>query len=234
MMKNKQHKRTTVLNAQLDPDMKFKVTESYKVARTNLAFSVIKQGCKKIIVTSSLAGEGKSTTAVNVAISLAQQVDVKVLLIDCDLRKPQVSRFFSLKNAPGLTDYLGKMSTLKDIAHRIENENLTVICSGTMVPNPSELLASEAMGNLLKTMEDQYDYIIVDTPPINVVIDALPLMKITDGVVIVVREGSSTHPELARTIEKLGRVDAKILGIILNGAKMESKDNYKYHYERYE
>lgn len=233
-MKNQQRKRTTVLSAQLDPDMKFKVTESYKVARTNLAFSVLKQGCKKIIITSSLAGEGKSTTAVNVAISLAQQVDVKVLLIDCDLRKPQVNRFFSLKNAPGLTDYLGKISELKDILHRVEGDNLTVICSGTIVPNPSELLASEAMSELLKAMEERYDYIIIDTPPINVVIDALPLVKITDGVVIVVKEGSSTHPELTRTIEKLERVDAKILGIVLNGAKMESKDNYKYHYERYE
>lgn len=233
-MKNQQRKRTTVLNTQLDPDTKFKVTESYKVARTNLSFSILKDGCKKIVITSSLAGEGKSTTAVNVAISLAQQVDVKVLLIDCDLRKPQVSRFFSLKNSPGLTDYLGKMAALQDISHRIEEDNLTVICSGTMVPNPSELLASAAMEGLLNSLEKYYDYIILDTPPINVVIDALPLMKITDGVVLVVKEGSSTHPELAKTIEKLERVDAKILGIILNGAKMESKDNYKYHYERYE
>lgn len=233
-MKKQHQKRTTVLNTQMDPDMKFKVTEAYKVARTNLAFSLLKQGCKKIVITSSLASEGKSTSAVNVAISLAQQVNVKVLLIDSDLRKPQVNRFFNLKNAPGLTNYLGDMCGLKDIVHNVEGSNLSVICSGTIVPNPSELLASDAMAELLQIMEKDYNYIIIDTPPINVVIDALPLIKITDGVVIVVKEGSSTHPELSKTIEKLKRVDAKILGIILNGAKMESKDNYKYHYERYE
>lgn len=233
-MKRLQTKRATVLDVQMDPEMKFRVTESYKVARTNLAFSVLKQGCKKIVVTSSLAGEGKSTSAVNIAISLAQQMNVRVLLIDCDLRKPQVNHFFDLKNVPGLTDYLGKLCGKEDIIHRIENETLSVICSGTIVPNPSELLASEAMKEFLESMEDDYDYIIIDTSPINVVIDALPLMKLTDGAAIVVKEGVSTHIELGKTIEKLERVEAKILGIVLNNAKIESKSNYKYSYKYYE
>ncbi|NLJ32206.1 MAG: CpsD/CapB family tyrosine-protein kinase [Clostridiales bacterium] len=233
-MKKQHLKRTTVLNSQMDPDMKFKVTESYKVARTNLSFSVVKKGCKKIVFTSSLTGEGKSTTSVNVAISLSQQVNVKVLLIDADLRKPKVNRFFNLKSTPGLTNYLGGMNTLEDVVQPTESPNLSVICSGTIVPNPSELLSSEQMAALLARAEKDYDYIIIDTPPINIVIDALPLIKLCDGVVIVVKENSSTHPELRKTVETLERAGAKILGIILNGARMEAKDNYKYRYERYE
>lgn len=233
-MKSKHQKRFTVLNTQMNPDKKFQVMESYKVARTNLAFSLIKQGCKKIVITSSLAKEGKSTSAVNISISLALQVNVKVLLIDSDLRKPKINSFFNLENAPGLTNYLANMCELKDIIQPTETSNLSVICSGISVPNPSEILASEAMANLLKALEQDYDYIILDTPPINIVIDALALTKIIDGVVIVVQEGFSTHPELVKTIETLQRVDAKILGIILNGTKMETKDNYKYQYERYE
>lgn len=233
-MKKQQSKRTTVLDVQMNPEMKFKLTESYKVARTNIAFSVLKQECKKIVVISSLAGEGKSTSAVNIAISLAQQMNVRVLLIDCDLRKPQVNRFFDLKNVPGLTDYLGRLCEKKDIIHTIENETLSVICCGTMVPNPSELLASDAMKEFLQSMEEEYDYIIIDTSPINVVIDALPLMKLTDGAAIVVKEGVSTHIELSKTIDKLKMADAKILGIILNNAKLQSKSNYKYSYTYYE
>ncbi len=232
-MKSQHQKRATVFNTQMNPDIKFQVMESYKVARTNLAFSLIKRGCKKIVITSSLAKEGKSTSAVNIAISLSLQVNVKVLLIDSDLRKPKINNFFNLENTPGLTNYLGSMCELKDIIQPTETPNLFVICSGISVPNPSELLASESMEDLLKALEQDYDYIILDTSPINIVIDALALAKITDGAVIVVQEGFSTYPELAKTIEKLERVDAKILGIILNGTKLETKDNYKYQYERY-
>ncbi len=230
-MKKRYQKRNTVLNTQMDPDMKFQVTESYKVARTNLSFSVLKEGCKKIVFTSSLTGEGKSTSSVNIAISLAQQVDVKVLLIDADLRKPKINHFFNLENTTGLTNYLGRMCELTDIIQPTEHSNLSVICSGITVPNPSEILASTAMADLLKILENDYDYIIMDTSPINIVIDALALARISDGVVIIVQAGVSTHPELVKTIETLERVGIKILGFILNGTKMETKENYKYHYE---
>ena len=233
-MKGKHQKRNTVQNTPMNPDIKFQVTEAYKAARTNLAFTVLKQGCKKIVFTSSISREGKSTSAVNIAISLSQQINVKVLLIDSDLRKPKINSFFNLENVPGLTNYLGNMCGLTDVIQSTEIPNLSVICGGVIVPNPSELLASEAMENLLHTSENDYDYIILDTSPINIVIDALTLVRITDGVVIVVKEGFSTHRELAKTIETLGRVNAKILGIILNGTKIESKDNSTYHYECYE
>lgn len=233
-MEQKHSKRTTVLNSKMDSDMKFKVTEAYKVARTSLSFSLIKSECKKIVFTSSLAGEGKSTTSVNTAISLAQQVNTKVLLIDCDLRKPKVNRFFNMKSTPGLTNCLSGMNKLEEIIKETESPNLQVITSGASVPNPSELLASEQMEAIVEKLEQKYDYIIFDTPPINAVVDALSLLKLIDGFVIVVKEGSSTQPEFKKTVETLGRANAKILGVILNGAHQETKDYYKYHYERYE
>lgn len=230
-MAQKFTKRTTVLNSQMNPDMKFKVNEAYKVARTNLSFSLIKEGCKKMIFTSSLAGEGKSTTSVNVAITLAQQVNTKVLIIDCDLRKPKVNRFFNLDNTPGLTNFLGGMNHLEEIVQKTECPDLDAITCGAAVPNPSELLSSVAMASLIKKMEEKYDYIIIDTPPINVVIDALALAGSADGFVIVVKQGYSTKPQLRKTVETLEHANAKILGIIINGVQQESKNDYKYHYE---
>ncbi len=232
MDKHRMRPMPFVLDSNTDSDLKFKITESYKVVRTNIAFSLLKEGCKKIVVSSSLSGEGKTTTSVNVAISLAQ-MDVKVLLIDADLRKPKVNHFFNLSNTPGLTNYLGNMSDISKMIHTTKHDNLSVICAGITVPNPSELLASDRMVNFLKEMEARFDYIVIDTPPLNVVVDALPLIKLSDGVILVVREGSSTYPELNRTIKGLEMVDAKILGFILNGSKVEQKGSYRYRYEKY-
>lgn len=215
----------------MDFDLRFKVTEAYKAARTNIAFSLLKQGCKEIVISSSLFGEGKTTTAVNVAISLAQ-MNVKVLLVDTDLRKPQINLFFNLSNTPGLTDYLGNMSEISEIIHTSQYENLSVLCAGIAVPNPSELLASSRMAYFLKEMEKHFDYIVMDTPPLNVVVDAVPLIKLSDGVILVVREGSSTYPELNRTIRELEMVGAKILGFILNDSKARQPGGSQYHYEK--
>lgn len=230
----KHRMKTSVLNTQMDPDMEFKVSEAYKAARMNLFFSLVKDGCRKIIFTSSLSGEGKSTTAVNMAITLAQQVSTKVLLIDCDLRKPKVNRFFNIPSSPGLTNFLGGMQGVESVVRETESPNLNVVTSGVIVPNPSELLSSSGMEAFVRQMEAKYDYILFDTPPVNVVVDALSLTGIADGVVIVVKEGSSMKPEFRRTVAMLEHASAKILGVILNGAKFEGKDDYKYRYRRYE
>lgn len=230
----KHQTRTSVLNMQMDPDMKFKVTEAYKMARTNLAFSLVKKGCKKIAFTSPFVGEGKSMTSVNIAITLAQQVNTKVLLIDCDLRKPKVNRFFHLQTSPGLTSYLGGMKDMESIIRHTDDPNLDLITSGVIVPNPSELLAGNEMKKLIEEMESKYDYIIFDTPPVNVVVDALSLAGFADGYVIVVKEGSTLKPELRHAVITLEHAKVKILGIILNGSRLEEKEEYKYRYERYE
>ncbi|MDR0885092.1 MAG: CpsD/CapB family tyrosine-protein kinase [Clostridiales Family XIII bacterium] len=230
LRKKNTNKRTTVLNSSLSDDMKYRINEAYKVARTNIDFSILKKGCKKILFTSSLAGEGKSTTSVNTAISLSQKVDVKVLVIDCDIRKSKVQKFFNMDVTPGLTNYLSGQAKLEAIIRHTNSPNLDVITAGTTVPNPSEILASDQMSDLLTLLDPSYDYIIIDSPPLNVVIDALSLSVKVDGVVIVVKEGSSKEPELAKTIETLHRANAKVLGVILNGAAEDIGSSYKYSY----
>jgi capsular exopolysaccharide synthesis family protein len=223
--------KNTILNKSYDSNVKFRIAEAYKAARTSLTFSLVKNGCKKIVFTSSLSGEGKTTTSVNMAISLSQQLNTKVLLIDCDLRKPKVNRYFKFHTAPGLTNYLGGLKKLDEIIHKTSSPNLDVITSGLQVPNPSELLASEGMKALVNEMESNYDYIIFDTPPVNVVIDSLALADIADGFVIVVKEGSSLDSDFRHTVATLEHAKVKILGVILNGTKLEKKDSYNYHYE---
>ncbi len=196
--------------------LEFQVTEAYKKARTNLVYSVIKKGSKKIIITSPYKSEGKTTTAVNVSIALAQQVDAKVLVIDCDLRRPTIHTFFDIKNDYGLANYLTEECTLEQAISHTENENLDIITFGAIPPNPSELLSSESMKQMVKELEDKYDYILFDTPPVNMVIDVIPIISLSDGVVLVTKHKDTTYPELNKAVDTLKRNNAKILGIIVN------------------
>lgn len=211
----------------------FQVRESYKAARTNIAYSIIKKGCKKIAFTSSTKGEGKTVTSINVASALAQQVDTKVLIIECDLRRPRVNTALKISPAPGLTNYLNEECTLEEAIKDTKIDNLKAITYGAIPPNPSELLASELMADLIKTVEKEFDYIIFDTPPVGVVIDAVPILKAADGVVIVVRNASTTYPELSKTVEIIERTNAKIIGVILNRVKPHKTNKGKGYYSRY-
>lgn len=205
----------------------FQIREAYKTARTNIAYSIIKKGCKKIAFTSSSKGEGKTVTAINVASALAQQVDTKVLVIECDLRRPQVHTAFKLSPTPGLTNYLNNECTYEDMLRDTRVNNLKAVCYGAVPPNPSELLASDAMSDFVKQMEKEYDYIIFDTPPIGVVIDAMPMIKTADGVVVVVKNNSTTYPQLNKTLDTLQRAGGKTLGIIINKVKPSEHKKYK-------
>lgn len=166
----------------------FQIKESYKKARTNIAYSIVKKGCKMVSLTSSSKSEGKTITAVNIAIALAQQVDTRVLIIDCDLRRPRIQSVLEIPVDKGITNYLNFECEVSDIVYTSKLDNLDAICCGTIPPNPSELLSSDNMKELIKELSKQYDYIIFDTPPIGVVIDALPIIKQTDGVVVIVRD----------------------------------------------
>lgn len=232
--------RQLIQNINMDPSLKFRVEEAYKSARTNIMFSVIKKGCKTIVVSSSAPNEGKTTTTINLAITFAE-ANQRVLLIDGDLRKPKIHHYFSVPNSPGLTNYLGsKVSSnnnekvdLFSVIHPTEFENLSILCSGSIPPNPAEILGSEPMEEFLKEISNNFDYIIIDTPPINVVSDALPVIRESDGVVLVVRSNQSTHPEIQRTISSLEFIDAKILGFIVNFVDT-GKSKYSYgKYGRY-
>lgn len=204
----------------------FQIKESYKKARTNIAYSIVKKGCKMISFTSSAKSEGKTITSVNIAIALAQQVDTKVLIIDCDLRRPRVQSVLEIPVNKGITNYLNFECEISDIIYNSKMDNLDAICCGTIPPNPSELLASDNMKDLIKELSNKYDYIIFDTPPIGVVIDALPIIKQTDGVVVVVRDNVTDITDYKKTIEILNRSEANIIGVIFNDVEPVGKRKY--------
>lgn len=205
----------------------FQIREAYKTARTNIAYSIIKKGCKKIAFTSTSKGEGKTVTAMNIASALAQQVDTRVLVIECDLRRPHVHSALKIEPTPGLTNFLNNECDHTDIIKSTRLPNLKAVCYGAVPPNPSELLSSEVMADFIKTVEKDYDYIIFDTPPIGVVIDAVPVIKASDGVVVVVKNNSTTYPQLNKTLDTLHRAGGKTLGIIINKTKPSDHSRYK-------
>ena len=208
----------------------FQIKESYKKARTNIAYSIVKKGCKMVSITSSSKSEGKTITAVNIAIALAQQVDTRVLIIDCDLRRPRIQSVLEIPVDKGITNYLNFECEVSDIVYTSKLDNLDAICCGTIPPNPSELLSSDNMKELIKELSKQYDYIIFDTPPIGVVIDALPIIKQTDGVVVIVTD----IRDYKKTIDILKRSEANIIGVIFNDVEPVGKrkygGGYKYGY----
>ena len=211
--KNKNAKNNASLPTTISENSSFNVVESYKAIRTNLSFALHKQkGCKKIMFTS-----GMTITSINTAITIAQ-AGLKTLILDCDLRKPQVHKRFGINNEIGLSNLLSGMETLENAIHPTGRDNLWAITAGVLPPNPAELLGSETMEELMKALNEKFDYIVIDTPPINVVSDALSLTKLIDGVVLVVRYKASTHPELRDSMAKLQFIGANVIGMIMNGA----------------
>ncbi len=195
----------------------FQTTEAYKKARTNIVYSIVKKGCKKIIFTSSFKSEGKTTSTINVAIALSQQLATKVLVIDCDLRRPTVHSVMGLKPKKGLVNYLNSECEIDEVITKSNINNLDFITYGVIPVNPSELLASQNMADMIKQLEEKYDYIIFDTPPVNMVVDIVPLIGLSDGIVFVVKNNDTTYSEFDRAIDLLERKNGKILGIIVNG-----------------
>lgn len=211
---------------------KFIISESFKSLRTNLRFSLIKEGCKKIIISSSLPSEGKSTTSINLGITISQ-TGSKVLIIDCDLRKGRIHNYFDIRYRPGLSDALSGMAELKDVIKKTSYENLDIIPLGSISPNPSELLSSSQMEKILLILEREYDYILFDTPPVIVLSDSLSLVKYSDGLLIVVREGITSHPNLTNSLDKFKLSHGNILGFILNDVSMNQGKKINYYYSHY-
>lgn len=205
--------------------------ESYKKARTNIDHLIDKKGCKIITITSPFSNEGKTLTATNIAIAFAQQFDTKVLIIDCDLRLPSLHTKLNITTAPGVTNYLNEECKIEDIIKSTAVSNLKAICYGDIPENPSELLSSNRMSELIKALESDFDYIIFDTPPVNFFVDALSMIKKSDGVVLVAKERSTTYPQLDKAIDEINKVNGKILGVIVNKVKVkETERNYYYKY----
>ena len=223
-------------NLLTDKNIPFNVTESYKSIRTNIMFSLSTQKKKVFAVSSANPGEGKSTTAANIAIAFAQ-MENRVLLIDGDMRKPVQHKVFKVSNIDGLSTLIGKMSTVEDAVKRNVMPNLDVLPAGTCPPNPSELLASEQFAELIEKLSVHYDYVIIDTPPVNVVADAIVLRDVIGGILFVLRYGSTTYDDLDEAMKKVDLAEANTIGFILNDVKIEHRGGYyardKYSYYKY-
>ncbi len=232
--KNKNAQRSkNVLAETISDKSKFAIVESYKSARTNIMFSLSAGDKKTFAVTSYSKGEGKSTVSANLAISFSK-MEKRVLLIDCDLRRPNVHNIFKIDNINGLSNIVGKMVTFEDAVKRDVLNNLDILTAGTVPPNPSEIMCSSTFVELIKGLYEDYDYIIFDTPPIGVVADALLLKDLIAGFVVVVRERSTTHGDLQKIIDGTKLSDSKILGIIEVGCDLgQGKRKKGYYYYQY-
>ncbi|MRX73008.1 polysaccharide biosynthesis tyrosine autokinase [Bacillus lacus] len=204
------------------------IAEQYKNIRTNIQFSQVDKELRSLIVTSSGPGEGKSTTAANLAVVFAQQ-GKRVLLIDADLRKPTVHYTFRLENHQGLTNVLTRQLSLLDAVSTSMQDNLYILPSGPIPPNPSELLGSKNMTSLIEAAKEEYDVLIFDTPPVLAVTDTQILSSMADGVVLVVSSGRTEIESAMKAKEQLQNVNAKILGTVLNNKKQKESQYYYYY-----
>jgi len=202
--------------------------ESFRVLVTNLQFLDVDKGCKIFAITSPLAGEGKSTTSVNMAISLAQ-AGKRTLLLEADLRRPKVSEYLGLESVVGLTTVLIGRAELHEVIQPWGDFGLDVVTSGAIPPNPAELIQSKAMGSLLDTLRESYDVVIVDCPPMLPVADAALLASEADGAILVVRHGKTTKDQADQARQRLNSVGAALLGTVLNFAPARAK-GYGYSY----
>lgn len=206
-------------------------SEAYRVLRTNLQFSGLDRELKTILLTSAMPSEGKSTTICNLAIAIAQS-GKKVLMIDCDLRKPTIHKKMDLMNEKGLSNVIYGNNDFTSVIQNVSLLNLDILTSGPIPPNPSELLGSNRMKDFLKNIEAEYDYILLDTPPINSVTDAAVLSSIVDGVILVLGYGKTDIEAAKRAKDLLLKVNAKILGVVLNEIPQKGGDYYySYYYD---
>ena len=205
------------------------VEEAYKVLRTNIQFCNFNKETKTIAITSCNPGEGKTTTAINLAISMAKS-GMKVLLIDADLRKPMLMKHLGGNNDVGLSNFISGYSTAEEITNPTDVDNLYFIACGPKPPNPAELIGSSRFSDLLKEAGRKYDMIIIDTPPLGSVIDCAIISAQTDGTLIVIESKAIDLQNALRVKEQLERANARILGVVLNKV---SKSDYKNYYNYY-
>ena len=222
----KHKSRIRHLIAKMNP--KSPITEQYRTVRTNLQFAAIDEELRSMIVTSSGPGEGKSITTANLAVVYAQQ-GKKVLLVDADLRKPTVHYTFRLDNLRGLSNILVGEHALEEAASETDVDNLDVLSCGPIPPNPSELLASKKMKQVLNDALLIYDLVIFDTPPVLAVADAQIMANIVDGSLLVIRSKQTEYEEAMRAKESLEPAKAKLLGTVLNDRE-KKEANYYYYY----
>lgn len=214
-------------------DQKSPIAEAYRTIRTNISFSDVDNEIQTILFTSTKQNEGKSTVISNVAYSFSKLENCKVLIMDLDLRNATVHKMFQVSNTYGLMEHLKNDRPLEKCIHKIE-ENIHVLTTGAMPPNPSEILSSKKMVNFLENIKNHYDYIFIDAPPVGVVSDATIISTNVDGVMYIVgaNETDLSHAQVA--IENLKKADANIIGSVLNKYEMNQSSYayYGYYYEQ--
>ncbi|MGO1369053.1 CpsD/CapB family tyrosine-protein kinase [Senegalia sp. (in: firmicutes)] len=213
-------------------DPKSPIAEAYRSLRTNIQFSNFDKKLQSIVVTSAGPGEGKSTTAVNLAVSMAQD-NKAVLLIDCDFRKPQMHKYFAISNRIGITNIIAEGIEKDLAASTISEFKLDVLPSGPIPPNPSELLGSNRMKEFIHSMENIYDMVIIDAPPVGVVTDASIISTYAGGVILVCGSGQAHIDAVQYSKELIEKVGGNILGVVLNKIPMNEGSYYKYNYQSY-
>jgi succinoglycan biosynthesis transport protein ExoP len=214
----------------LDPDGP--LSEDYRTVRTSILLSHADKPPKVIVFTSAMTQEGKTATVVNLGISFAQ-LQERVLIVETDLRKPRLHRLFKLRNVNGLTGYLTGKVPLKDVIHKTFVENIWVVPSGPVPPNPAELLNSKKMKDMLEEASQIFDLVLLDSPPVLAVIDSVIISSIADGMVIVIRAGKTRRKPLLGAVEELRRARANVIGVVFNGADLGMEGSYYSKYYRY-
>ena len=218
-------------------DNRSSAAEAYRVVRTSMLLSAAGSPPKTVLVTSGQPGEGKTTTVVNTAISLAQ-LGASVLIVDCDLRKPSAHKVFGIVHDKGLSTYLSRDIEIDGLITQLQIPNLSLLPCGPIPPNPAELISSERMKNLLRMLSERYDHVLIDSPPLIHVTDPVILSSLVDGVILVVHGGKSTRAVTQRARQELASVGAKVFGVVLNNVdlKRHGYDDYYYyrHYSGYE
>ncbi len=216
------------------------VQEAYKIVRANLLFTMVNLEKNIITISSAEPDAGKSTTCANLAATMAQ-MGAKILIVDADMRRPTLHKIFRISNHVGLSKLIVREADLEDVIYRdTQRSHVDVIPSGPIPPNPSELLGSSRMVDFLHEVESQYDYIFLDTPPVNVVADALMMSDLVAGTLIVARQKQTRYDELKKAIEMFENLNAKILGVVITDVDWKYKPyarykSYKYgayYYER--
>ena len=217
------------LVAHVDP--KSPAAEAYRTLRTSIQFAGLDHKCRTVVVTSASPGEGKSTTVANFAVVTAQ-AGTRVCVVDSDLRRPTLHRIFGLGNSRGLTTALLEGLPFSEIAQATAVPNLFVLTSGALPPNPAELVGSQRMREYLDAATSDFDLVLLDSPPIVSVSDALALAAIADGVILVVRAGKVPHEVVQRAVGHIDAVKGRVLGVLMNSVNLK-RDGYYYDYYRY-
>ena len=214
---------------------KFSISEDYRTVRTSILFSHSDSQPKTICFTSTLPQEGKTATVSNIAVSFAQ-LEGKVLLVDCDMRKPRLHKVFKVRNLVGLSGYLTGKVTFEDAIQKTSVENIWILPSGPHPPNPAELLNSRRMKDFMALVKERFDVILLDTPPVLAVIDPVIISSLSDCTVIVIRAGKTTRKPLAKAVAEVRKAKSEVIGVIFNEVRIGRQGTVGpyYHYYQYE